>query len=87
MNVLLENTNKTSFQKSYVEIKVYTQKSLQEDVQSDRVWKRNDARDNEARISFEAVIYVSISLKEVNDVRIFLILHLVKLHYSKCTNI
>ena len=40
---------------------VYTPTGLQDDVQSDRVWRRNDTHDDAARAAFEAVIYVSVT--------------------------
>ncbi|KAK7099561.1 hypothetical protein V1264_003686 [Littorina saxatilis] len=43
---------------------VYTRKELQHDVQSDRVWRRNDTDNNAARTAFEAVIYVMLAQAE-----------------------
>ncbi|XP_076472065.1 atrial natriuretic peptide receptor 2-like [Babylonia areolata] len=40
---------------------VYTRTGLQDDVQSDRVWRRNDTHDDAARKAFEAVIYVMLA--------------------------
>nr|KAG5694015.1 hypothetical protein BaRGS_002469 [Batillaria attramentaria] len=43
---------------------VYTLKQLQEDVLSDKVWRRNDTFDEEARAAFESVIYVMMAPAE-----------------------
>lgn len=43
----------------FLMLQVYTLKELQEDVMSDKVWRRNDTNDDVVRSAFESVIYVS----------------------------
>ncbi|KAK6191942.1 hypothetical protein SNE40_003513 [Patella caerulea] len=50
---------------------VYTGQALEDDVMSNRGWKRNDEYDNEARFAFESVIHVIMAASNVQTLATF----------------